>query len=117
MPRKPKSPCSYPGCPNLCDGQYCDIHKTSENRKYDKYERNQESKAVYHSKRWQVVRKMYIESHPVCEDCLKHRQFTPAEEVHHIVPLADGGAPYDESNLRSLCRCCHQKVHHNLKKK
>ena len=24
MPRKPKRPCSYPGCPKLVDGQYCE---------------------------------------------------------------------------------------------
>ncbi len=26
MPRKPKRPCSYPGCPNLCDGRFCEEH-------------------------------------------------------------------------------------------
>lgn len=27
MPRKSKRPCSYPGCPELVDGKYCDHHK------------------------------------------------------------------------------------------
>lgn len=27
MPRKPKRPCSYPGCPKLVDGQYCEEHQ------------------------------------------------------------------------------------------
>lgn len=27
MPRKPKSPCRYPGCPNLSDGVYCEKHR------------------------------------------------------------------------------------------
>ena len=35
MPRKPKRPCSHPGCPNLCDGQYCEEHRVEERRKYD----------------------------------------------------------------------------------
>ena len=27
MPRTPKRPCRYPGCPNLCDkGVYCSQH-------------------------------------------------------------------------------------------
>ena len=36
MPRKPKRPCRYPGCPNLCeDGeQYCDGHKALMERLY-----------------------------------------------------------------------------------
>jgi len=27
MPRKPKRPCSFPGCPELTDGRYCDMHQ------------------------------------------------------------------------------------------
>ncbi|MCR1954151.1 HNH endonuclease, partial [Clostridioides mangenotii] len=23
MPKKPKRPCSYPGCPELTDGRFC----------------------------------------------------------------------------------------------
>ena len=40
MPRKPKRPCSYPGCPNLTDGQYCKEHEAIARRQYNKYERN-----------------------------------------------------------------------------
>jgi hypothetical protein len=29
--------------------------------------------------------------------------------VDHIVPLQDGGAPFDLSNLQSLCRPCHNR--------
>ena len=28
MPHKPKRPCRYPGCPNLCEtGTYCEVHR------------------------------------------------------------------------------------------
>lgn len=30
-----------------------------------------------------------------------------AEDVDHIVPLAQGGEPYALGNLQSLCRACH----------
>ena len=40
MPRKPKRPCSYPGCPNLTDGQYCKEHEAAARRQYNKYERS-----------------------------------------------------------------------------
>jgi 5-methylcytosine-specific restriction endonuclease McrA len=34
--------------------------------------------------------------------------------VHHIVAIVDGGAPYDDDNLRSLCWVCHGKyAEHN----
>ncbi|HOE18067.1 MAG TPA: HNH endonuclease [Syntrophorhabdaceae bacterium] len=34
---------------------------------------------------------------------------TPAEEVHHIIPLSKGGT-HDESNLMSLCTSCHSEI-------
>ena len=38
MPRRPQRPCSYPGCPNRCDGQYCEEHSKQMNRRYcDRY--------------------------------------------------------------------------------
>ena len=37
MPRRPQRPCSYPGCPNLCDGQYCEEHSKLMNRRYNKF--------------------------------------------------------------------------------
>ena len=40
MPRKPKKPCSYPGCPELTDGRYCEKHQKQENAHYEKYDRD-----------------------------------------------------------------------------
>ena len=39
MPMKPKRPCSYPGCPKLVDGQYCEEHKKLVDKQYNKYGR------------------------------------------------------------------------------
>ena len=39
MPRKPKRPCSFPGCPKLTDGRFCEEHEKQENRRYEKYDR------------------------------------------------------------------------------
>lgn len=36
MPKKPKRPCSYPGCPNLTDGQYCEEHEAIAQKRYGK---------------------------------------------------------------------------------
>lgn len=40
MPRKPKHPCGYPGCPELTDKRYCLKHQKLENRQYEKYDRD-----------------------------------------------------------------------------
>jgi 5-methylcytosine-specific restriction endonuclease McrA len=34
-----------------------------------------------------------------------------ATEVHHRVPVAQGGAMFDAANLVSLCRDCHRAAH------
>ena len=41
---------------------------------------------------------------------MKNGRYVAVEEVHHIIPLAEGGT-HDESNLMSLCRSCHEKIH------
>ena len=43
MPRKPKSPCSYPGCPKLTDDRYCEKHKRLTKKNYNKYQRDPKS--------------------------------------------------------------------------
>ena len=40
MPTKPKRPCSYPGCPRLTNGRYCEEHAKLEARRYEKYDRD-----------------------------------------------------------------------------
>ena len=109
MPRRPQRPCSFPGCPNRCDGQYCEEHAKQMNHRYNKFVRSADSNKKY-GRAWREMRKRYAAAHPLCEMCLKEGQLTPVEEVHHIIPLADGGTN-EESNLMSLCRSCHEKIH------
>ena len=42
--------------------------------------------------------------------CYAKGILTPVDSVHHILPLAEGGT-HERSNLMSLCRSCHSKVH------
>lgn len=106
---KPKRPCSHPGCPKLTNERFCEEHKKEEARRYERYDRNKDSRKRY-GKVWKVIRDKYTSSHPFCERCLESGVYTPAEHVHHIKPLSQGGT-HDESNLKSLCRACHGKVH------
>ena len=39
MPRKPKHPCSYPGCSKLTDKRICEEHEKLSNSNYEKYGR------------------------------------------------------------------------------
>ena len=45
-----------------------------------------------------------------CEECQRKGLLRPMEEVHHKLPLAEGGT-HDEGNLVSLCQSCHARIH------
>ena len=112
MPRKPKHPCAYPGCPRLTDEQYCEEHRAEQRRKYDQYERAPDIHKKY-GRSWKRIRDKYYQTHPYCEKCFAEGRMTPAEEVHHILPVSKGGR-HTPDNLMSLCRSCHNKIHHDL---
>ncbi len=45
----------------------------------------------------------------LCEECQKQGRLTPAEEVHHILPLSHGGTN-NTNNLMALCKPCHSRI-------
>jgi 5-methylcytosine-specific restriction endonuclease McrA len=51
----------------------------------------------------------YRAAYPLCLRCLLDRRLTPADEIHHIHAVRDGGATTDE-NLLALCRRCHVTI-------
>ena len=115
MPRKAKRPCSFPGCPNLCEDLYCEKHaqageqeRLERQRKYNRYERDKAVVKKYDG-RYRKLRNLYIAQHPLCEECLKHGRRTPAEEVHHIKPVKWGGE-HSFDNFMALCQACHTKL-------
>lgn len=112
MPSRPKRPCSYPGCPALTDGQYCEAHRKQARRQYDKYERDPDINKTY-GRAWKRIRDRYVAEHPLCELCLQEGRLTPVQEVHHKLPLSQGGT-HAKDNLMSLCQSCHTKIHLEL---
>ena len=109
MPTSPKRPCRYPGCPGLAatGEQYCPQHKVQAERFYNKYQRPNDKNA--YGRAWKRIRDRYIAAHPLCEQCKKDGRMTPAQEVHHILPLSKGGT-HAEENLMALCTPCHSAI-------
>lgn len=107
MPKKPKKPCRYPGCPKLTDNRYCEEHQKISDANYEKYERSYAPSERYGAN-WKRISEAYRSRHPFCEDCLKRGIYRKTEEVHHIKPISHGGTN-EESNLRSLCHDCHSR--------
>ncbi len=109
MPRKPKRPCSHPGCPNLTDGRFCEEHTRQHNQDYEKYERNPQTKRRY-GRAWKRIRDKYVSLHPFCEICYSNGVLVETEEVHHKKPLSEGGT-HERDNLIALCKSCHSRIH------
>ena len=105
MPFKPAKPCAYPGCPKLTNSRFCPDHAKQDAREYERYRRDPETRKRY-GKEWRRIRNRYIAAHPLCEKCQQTGRVTPAQEVHHIKPLAEGGT-HAEDNLMALCSSCH----------
>ena len=112
VPYKPKTPCSHPGCPKLTATRFCPEHEKQENKHYEKHQRDPAAKKRY-GRAWKRIRDRYAAAHPLCEMCLEEGRLTPVDEVHHIVPISQGGT-HARDNLMSLCRSCHTKIHHDL---
>lgn len=110
MPRRPKRPCSYPGCPELTEpGQrFCNKHKKQEQKRYDQ-ERGTAAQRGYNA-RWRRARKRFLAANPLCVECKKEGRLTPATVVDHIIPhKGDMKLFWDERNWQALCKRCHDR--------
>lgn len=109
MPRKPKRPCSYPGCPELTEGRFCEKHEKEENKRYEKYDRDPAVRRRY-GRAWKRIRDKFVSEHPFCEVCYGNGILVETEEVHHKIPLSKGGT-HERSNLIALYKSCHARIH------
>jgi len=113
MPHKPKRPCRYPGCPNLCEtGTYCEVHW----KEWAPESLRGTAAARGYDARWREARRLFLQRNPLCQQCLKRGKLTPAIVVDHIVPhRGDQHLFWDQDNWQALCKHCHdQKTGHGL---
>ena len=107
MPKKPKVPCKHPGCPELVEAgtRYCEKHKTLHP------EEVRSANTRGYGRAWQKARKHYLETHPLCAECLSEGRYTKATVVDHITPhRGDPRLFWDTGNWQALC-----EHHHNVK--
>lgn len=58
VPRSPKKPCAYPGCPRLTDRRFCPEHEKLDRERYNKYERSPDVNRKY-GRAWKRIRDRY----------------------------------------------------------
>lgn len=90
--------CADPGCPNPASYRgRCQEHQRQVNR--DTHRNRQ----VYNSKRWRMLRRQVLLEQPLCA-CGCGRI---SEDVDHVMPIEQGGAPWSRQNLQALTHSCH----------
>lgn len=100
MPWAPANPCTTPGCPNL---RPCPTHPpadpwASANR------RRAEASTLSKAEQQRRARKILRIHRGICHVCSEPF----ADQVDHVIPLAEGG-PDTEDNLRPIhARPCHE---------
>lgn len=113
-----KKICNKPGCTKLIDysDKYCEKHvfvdkvnEADRQKNYDKYRRDQKSKAFYDSPEWRKTRQIVlVRDNYLCQDCLDKNKITPYDVVDHIIPIkVNWSLRLELSNLRLLCHSCH----------
>lgn len=114
MPQRAPSSCHRPGCPGLVRNGVCSACgplRTSRDTAFD--DRRGSSSERGYDVRWQRLRRMVLSAQPLCVECQRQGSTTLAVDVDHIIPIAQGGAVLDETNLQPLCRSCHNRKTRN----
>lgn len=104
MPRKPRTPCSVPGCPELTSGGRCEAH-----RRQDEALRRANGSGAYSSSRWQRIRKAFLYRNPWCVLCMRQATVADHYPLSRRQLISRGVDPDTPARLRPLCTLCHNK--------
>lgn len=103
MPSRMLKPCSYPGCNKLVKSGRCEEHQQPQQSQRDP------ARQRLYGRKWQKRRASHLAAHPWCAHCLSQGIYTPATDVHHVIPHRGDVNIFWSSPLESLCHSCHSK--------
>lgn len=78
---------------------------------------------LINTQRWRKLRMVKLQAQPLCEceECKEHNKITPAEAVHHIIPVESVTTieqmevlMFDFNNLMSVSHECHARIHQEM---
>jgi 5-methylcytosine-specific restriction protein A len=109
MPTNTSRPCKNRACTHTTKDKsgYCLVCRPEYLAKQAKWHdvNRPTSRQRGYTSNWDKFRRMYLRKHPLCE-CGQ-----AAVLPHHIIPIADGGEMYSDTNLMPMCRVCHEMLH------
>ena len=99
--------CCVPSCREFVTHGRCARHQREQERLQNDRRRERGGEAVRTRglAKWKKVARAFLDANPLCQRCGERL----AVSVHHKVPLAMGGAPFDSENLAAVCGPCHGK--------
>lgn len=105
----PQRRCANRTCRNkIREGEYCQEHdyRAKRNHREKKYDNKRGTKQERgYGTSWDKFRAIILVERGICEECRKK----PAIDVHHIIPVRDGGEDTRE-NVLALCHKCHSTI-------
>ncbi len=100
MPTKPKVPCKHPGCAALIPSgtKYCDLHRPL----HPEEVRSATSRG--YDRAWQKASRLFLQAHPLCEECMKRGKYTKAGIGATGVPFASAAMTRRQGvKIKRLC--------------
>ena len=101
-----KARCAEAGCSEITEGERCPSHTHSGGFRSTRTRGMTTTERGY-GWRWQKRREAILNREPLCRPCKQAGRVTPATEVDHIVPKAQGGTDHPD-NLEPICHDCHE---------
>lgn len=109
MPTRLKTRCRQIGCSELTDNGWCEKHKKQYNKDRDKGRPSARERG--YTGKWEKARLVFLQSNPLCAECLREGLVSPATVVDHIKDHKGNQELFwDTSNWQPLCT-----KHHNAK--
>lgn len=119
MAQAPGTACRHRGCTEIVHGSYCQAHRIEGRRPSDQAAdaRRGSARERGYDTRWEHFRAWFLNQpgNQVCAVCMSQCRVTPAELVHHILPVKERpDLRLTASNCQSLCRACHEVIHSKI---
>jgi 5-methylcytosine-specific restriction protein A len=99
----------------FCGALNCEKHKRAARREtqrqFDQNRSDDPCRAIYRTKKWQRTRAFVITRDVLCKIrkvCVEQYGVPmPSTEADHVIPIRQGGDPWDPNNLQGACHACH----------